>query len=142
MSIYYVISNIPIGQDACKQSWQSKNTKYTDDPPSFPTPTEPQDQFVRSDAGNLTLLCPVTGSGPPNITWSALPHRIAYICTYNCGYFLEFHNTCFHLNSITTHFSNPGIVEEREIISSDKKMGPILSPISTQVMVHMSVLME
>jgi hypothetical protein len=42
------------------------------DPPEFTS--NPQDQFVfeRDADGNpvtLTIMCPVTGSGPPNITW-------------------------------------------------------------------------
>ena len=51
------------------------------DPPAFSSDDEPQDQFVfEVDAEGrpvtLTFTCPVSGSGPPTITWSAddTPH--------------------------------------------------------------------
>ena len=62
------------------------------DPPSFTSPTEPQDQFVfeRDDDGNpvnLTFLCPVSGNPQPSVTWSVnityTPPQIAiYTLTY------------------------------------------------------------
>ena len=44
------------------------------DPPAFVSTDNPMDQFVFEvdDAGNpvsLVFTCPVTGSGPPEITW-------------------------------------------------------------------------
>ena len=54
--------------------YSSNTLVHTGDPPEFTS--NPQDQFVfeRDADGNpvtLTIMCPVTGSGPPNITWSA-----------------------------------------------------------------------
>ena len=83
---HYVISSIPCN----KIHAYSYITKYAGDPPSFPTPTEPQDQFVRSDAGNLTLLCPVLNVHPSNITWSALypTHSICAFLLLQHTYYL------------------------------------------------------
>ena len=62
-------------------------THVAGDPPSFSSADHPQDQFVFEidDEGRpvtLTFLCPVDGTGPPTITWSAITHTHTYTHTH------------------------------------------------------------